>query len=173
MTPVPPVQLERGKGQGLSRLEAEAVALAAAHAEVHGVGRVPRVPFECRLWFRLLLLLPFELFAGLLGRCGEAHGPLPLLLGLLLGLPDGTGLVCRLSRVLARLTGHVSQAGRLGGRGTGDPLASGGLRVPPTMQGRADGGADAAARTSAPGRALPFQNNDSCMYPCRARLRSS
>lgn len=115
MTPVPPVQLERGKGQGLSRLEAEAVALAAAHAEVHGVGRVPRVPFECRLWFRL-----------------------PLLLGLLLGLPDGTGLVCRLSRVLARLTGHVSQAGRLGGRGTGDPLASGGLRVPPTMQGRAD-----------------------------------
>lgn len=87
---------ERGKGRGLSRLEAEpvALALASAHGEVHGVGRVPRVPFECRLWFRLLLLLPFELLAGLLGllgRCGEAHGPLPLLLGLLLGLPDGTG----------------------------------------------------------------------------------
>lgn len=72
--------------------------MAAAHAEVHGVGRVPRVPFECRLWFRLLLLLPFELFAGLLGRCGEAHGPLPLLLGLLLGLPDGTGFVFTFAR---------------------------------------------------------------------------
>lgn len=50
---------ERGKGRGLSRLEAEpvALALASAHGEVHGIGRVPRVPFECRLGFRLLPLL--------------------------------------------------------------------------------------------------------------------
>ena len=57
--PVPPAQSECGKGRDFSCLEAEAVALASAHAEVHGVGRIRRVPLGHRLGFRLPL--PFML----------------------------------------------------------------------------------------------------------------